>query len=348
MHIYDYLFTTLIIIAILFASSTMISATFEPLRAIAGREQLKVAAQKLLTQILLEPGDPPNWGGNASIAEGGLKAFGLARQREATREAYVLDVDKVLRLSALNPLYISPSYVASLLNLGRDYGFVIEISPAMNVSVASDTPDEYEVSVSSGRGGLPISNAAITARIFYVSNGAIGSTALKTNVTGYDGKCIIGFGGIPSEMKVLILVVEYYGVRVVKASPVGSNVITVHLVGNILFVDEKYASFWGQAYEIIASEKAGGYAIENVTSSLNPLSEGKFSLTYLEPSIAALLSVFENDGSQFLALAWRDATLTYSTISGMSSSPFGFSVERAVMIGGSAYVIKLNLWRMSW
>ena len=348
MHIYEYLFTALIIVSILLASSTMMNIASEPLRIVSEREQLKVATQRLLTQILLNPGEPINWGSDVSINEYNLRVFGLAKQSQTTRESYVLDPDKVLRLNSTNPLFISPLRVRNMLNLGKEYGFALEIFPALNVSIAPQGSGKYGISVTSAYGGLPVSNANVTARMYYANDhGATHRTPMKTNVTGYDGKCALNFGET-GEMKVLILVIDYYGVRVVKVSRVGGNVVSVHLIGNNLFVGGGYTNASSLAFEIIVAKKAGGYMIENITSSLNLVSEGRYALAYVEPSTVAVLSVVENSHNQYLALALREMSLTYSTISGLSSFPFGFSVEKVVTIGGSAYIVKLYLWRMSW
>jgi len=352
MHIYEYLFTAIIILSMLFASSTMITTLSEPSRNVSEREQLKITAQKLMAQILLDPGDPADWGNDLTV-EGNLKTFGLAKHSETTRDAYVLDPYKVLRLNdALlqldRSLYIPPSRLRDLLNLGNEYGLALEFSPALVVSIDKKGSDRYELTVMSEYGGLPIVGANVTARMYYYdvdSNNVVG-TDLIVNETEYRGKCIVDFGSIPSEMKILIVLVEYYGMRLVRVFSAGSNLIRAHLLGDFLFVDKTCTISRDEVYEIIVSKRFGGYSIENVESSLSKIEDGRFRLTYVEPSTVATLTVSQDGGN--LIFSSLEANVTYSMIAGKWSFPFAYSVERTVTIGGSLYNLRLYLWRMSW
>jgi hypothetical protein len=350
MHIYEYLFTAVIIVSILLASSIMIVTLSEPTLDVSEKEQLKVAAQKIMAQLLLDPGDPPDWGSNININESNLRTFGLAKHGETTRQSYALDPDKVLRLNSTNPLFISPSSVINLLNLGNDYGLALNFSTALNVDIQRDIAlDRYNVSVSSEYGELPIAGARVAAKMYYATDQTI-SSENKSGTTSYDGKCTIDFSSISTEMKVLIVVVDYYGVRVTKVRPVGSNVTPAHVVGNYLFLNGTSGISGNEVYEVIVTKKDAEYAIENVTSRLDFVSPGKFNLAHVEPSAIAILAVSE-DGSS-LVLASRDATLIYSSISGFDISqqslPMAYSLERTVMIGDSTYIARLYLWRLSW
>ena len=344
MHIYEYLFTAIIIVTILLASSTMIGTLSGPSRSVSEKEQLKVAAQKIITQLLLDTGDPSDWGSDVTIDESNLKAFGLAKHGETTRDAYVLDPDKVLRLDNTHPLFIHPSRIINLLNLGKEYGLTLEIFPAIKVNLTIDS-NEYKVKVSSEYGELPIFGADVTARMYYASNGAINRSLTLTSQTRANGECTFNFGNISSEMKVLILGINYYGVRVVKVFPAGS-VAKAHFVGNHLFLNEAYNISGNEAYEIIVEKRDGGYMIEDVKFSLDKVGDVKFDLTYVEPSTVAILAISE-DGTK-LIFASKEVNLTYSSIPGVWSFPFAYSVERSVVIGGSAYIVRMYLWRMSW
>jgi len=354
MHIYEYLFTALIIFSILLASFSMVSVISEPSRIVSEKEQFKVAAQKLMTQILLGPGDPPEWGSNLT-SENDLKTFGLSKYSETTRETYVLDTDKVLRLNNTllkldntRSLFISPSFLRNLLNLGNEYGLALEFSPVLFVNVNRIFgSDKYEVKVNSENGGLPITGANVTARMYYydVYNKKIANTDVVVSQTSYNGQCVVEFDGLHSEMKILTLVVEYYGVRIVKVFPTDPNLEKAYLFGEYLFLN-KTCIPTDQAYEILVTRKAGRYAIEVVETRLDRIDDGKFKLAYVEPSTVALLTVSE-DGRNFI-LALRETTLSYSLTQNVWSFPFAYSLERTALIGGSFYVVRLYLWRMSW
>jgi hypothetical protein len=342
MHIYEYLFTAIIIVIILLSSSTMIVTFSNPFVNISEKEQLKFAAQKLMTQIMLSPGDPPEWGSNADISAENLKSFGLAKYGETTREAYVLDPDKVLRLTLPkeDQLYISPSRVVQLLNLGYDYGFAIEFYPVLAVNINRTS---YEVSVASEKDGLPIWNAKVYARMYYYDEGSgqIKGTSQINTVTGTDGKCILNFG-VNSDKKILVLTVEYYGVRIMQVVNLsGGNVTRVYLLRNHLY---KAPEVYGNAVEIMVNKKGGSYVIENVAfdSSKN-----------IEPSTIAVLAVSSEDLTLLYASrlpisgTLEEARLTYSSIEGLQSFPLAYSIERSAIMCGSSYTVKLYLWRMS-
>jgi hypothetical protein len=353
MHIYEYLFTAVVILTILMASTSMISVISEPTRSVSEKEQLKVVAQKLMAQILLDPGDPVDWG-NSATTESDLKTIGLAKYSATTREAYVLDPDKVLRLddalllvNNTHSLYISPSTFLNSLNLGYDYGLALEFSHALTANISRiSSLDEYEIITSSEYSELPIVGANVTARTYYYDANIdeIVSTDSLTNQTNYDGKCVVDFGDLTSQMKILIVVIDYYGVSVVRIFQAGSNLTRAHLLGNRLFVNTTYDA--NEAYEIIVTKKAGAYAIENVTSGLTKVEDGIFDLTYVEPSTVAVLAVPE-DGDDMI-FASLEANIIYSSISDIRSFPSAYSIVRTVAVGGSFYIVRLHLWRMSW
>jgi hypothetical protein len=347
MHIYEYLFTAIIIFAMLIASSTIVITISQPQTTITDKEQLKITAQKIMTQLTLDPGDPPDWGSDITITPNTLTTFGLAKYGETTREAYVLDPDKVLRLDTNNPLYIPPNDVINLLNLAPDYGLKIEINPALNVTVTNTTnTDTYKVTVTTNDIGFPIANAEVTARIFYLNSTTqkITSKPSNTNTTLFDGKCQFNFGTIP-EPKVLVLAVNYYGIRIVRALPIGTVVTQTYLIGNHTLLDGAYTIVNDEATEIIAEPTTDGYMIQNVTSPVTQIDTTTFDLNYLEPSTVAIMAVA--DGGTALLFASKEATLTYSSIPGAISFPFSYSLERTVTIGGSAYIMSLTIWRMS-
>jgi hypothetical protein len=348
MHIYEYLFTAIIIVLILFSSSTMITIFSEPARSTSEKEQLKVAAQKLAAQVLLDPGDPLDWGSNLKVTVDSLKAFGLAKYGEVgdaySRDAYVLDADKVARLSLSrdNPLYVSPSAVINLLNLGFEFGFTFEILPALAVNISrTPNPNQYEVSVTSQYAEMPIAGADVTAKIYYYSNSEISCTEVESNITRYDGKCIIAFSSLIGNAveKVLTLVVDYYGIRVCKVF--AETAKEARIVANQLFTQENVDLSKGVT-QILVNKKGSGYAIEDVTSILSQ----DYVLEYIEPSAICMLAISE-DGN--LLYASKEAALTYSSTPNMESyPPFTYSIERSVLISGSLYIFRLYVWRMSW
>ncbi|MBS7610504.1 hypothetical protein KEJ19_08155, partial [Candidatus Bathyarchaeota archaeon] len=210
----EYIVTALIIVSIVVASMTMATSLVTPLRTIFEGDRLKMVAEKLLTQILLSEGFPADWGSKAGIANNELKVFGLASQYETTREAYSLDIDKVARLDASNPLYLSPEYASKLLNLGNEYGFALEFIPALTIS-ASPNLNGVEVTVKNHESQL-VAGAKVAAKLYWVEPGGLykSSTTLKAT-TDPTGMCKLKFSDISGILQsgVLIIYVDNYGTR---------------------------------------------------------------------------------------------------------------------------------------
>lgn len=350
MEMVEYLFAGFIMIAILMGSTTMMMMS-EPHMGISGKEQLKVAAQKIMNQLILDPGTPPDWGSNLTLQ---VSELGLAKYGETTRDAYVLDPDKVQRLMS-----IPANQAAKLLNLEKEYGFRLELKPALNVSVSNKTQGNIlnvNINVTS-EGYIPIVGAIVMARIYYYDDSGFNFINGST-VTGVDGTCTLSFnmkGGLQNEPKVLFLVVDYNGIRVVKVDkivqdPNKSDVVRVQLFGNRLI--NLPSGLKDEVLEIISVKGDKGLDIINVSHKLNQTTG---ELSYLEPSIEAVLAVYSSQKGQVkkvLYYASRDVTLSsYSTISGVgieNLTPFSYSLERSVVIGGSIYILRLYIWRMSW
>lgn len=349
MHIYEYLFAAVIIMSMLLASSTMITTISEPTQNVSDKEQLKVAAQKLITQILLDSGYPSDWGSNITIKAPDLEIFGLAKHGETTREAYTLDPNKILRLGLNNTsqFFIHPSYVLNLLNLGNDYGLALEFYPPLNVTEYLIADNRYTVNVISGYEGLPIVNAIVNATMFYSTDGATIQSANAKVITNYDGTYTAEFAIPPTEMKIMVVVADYSSIRVTKVFKTGLNVTLASMLGEYLVDAPVEILNETETREIIVTKKKGtsGYSIDSIQSKMTIESQGIFKLTYLEPSTVAALAL-SKDGTS-LILGSKDVTLTYSSIPGATSFPFAYSLERTVIIDGSTYTARLYLWRMS-
>ena len=356
MHSYEYLFTAIIIFAILIASTTIVSIMPQPSINVSEKEQLKTVAQKIMTQLTLNPGNPPDWGSNLTVGSSTLTAFGLAKYGEIARGAYVLDLDKVQRLNENLPqnLYVPPSRVIDLLNLGNDYGIKIEFVPALNATVATEiNSNSATIYVNvTGQNMLPIANVNVTARIFYLYDGQIQKTPIFTNFTGIDGQCMIKFDGFSSEDALLVLVIDYYGIRIIKTCILNAALTQAFFLGDHLILNSSLSIISDTAYQIIVAESDGTYMIDyalcglNLTNEFSVPSYSLYEINYTEPSAIALLAV-ANGGSD-LMVACKSVPSCYSSIPGDASSPLIYMLERSVKIGESLYTMRLEIWRMSW
>jgi len=226
----EYIVTSLIIVSIVVASMTMVISAVTPLRTIFENDRLKMTAEKLLTQILLSPGDPVDWGGNPNIEDSGLRVFGLASRYETTREAYDLDVDKVGRLDESNPLYLSPQRALGLLNLDNEYGFILEIIPMTIIDASwwlgSDGLNVY-VRVKNPE-GQNVVGAKVAAKFFWADLGGLKESnptpvhSQSIYETDETGSCAFLFPNIQDipPSGVILIYVDNHGSRNTKAIPV--------------------------------------------------------------------------------------------------------------------------------
>jgi hypothetical protein len=363
MHIYDYLFAGVIIIALLLGSTVMLNTLSSPAINSSDKDLLKIAAEKIVTQILLDPGYPSNWGSD-STDKTELAVFGLAKYSQTSREAYVLDPDKVLRLnstlegntsyyfpaSAASSLIASENYTAlSLLNLGKDYGFTLEFSETLKVSVNEmEFPDKYLVSVVSDY-GLPLMGAQVSATLYYYVEGksSIDHLEHRDETTIYDGSCIIDLtGSSTGQAKILAVAVDYYGLHAAKLFPVGTHLLSATLFGSSI-IPSSNPTFPGinpvNCTEIILIQTSQGHETRgfNVSVSETP----RWTINNV-PSPSAL-GVLAISGDKLLVASRDFSTISYRTIPAIRSAPSAYSIERTVLIGGTTFTATLYFWRMS-
>jgi len=349
MHIYDYLFAGVIIIALLLGSTVMMATLSSPALNASDKDLLKIAAEKIVTQMLLDPGYPYNWGSD-NVTQN-VEVFGLAKYGQTSREAYLLDPDKVLRLNSTlegNASYYFPaSNASSLLNLGKDYGFTLEFNETLKVSVnpMGGITDTYSISVASDY-GLPIMGAKVSAVLYYINNSKIAQETAIPGTTSFDGSYVFNFSRSITTSKVLVVAVDYYGTHTAKLS--ANSALSASLFGSQLIADPNqpyYIDSGSDAREIILIPNSTGcettgFSIGNAGNSTNFVLDSP-----PEPSAIAVLAVSENNK---LLVASRDfSKISYRTIPAIRSAASAYSLERTVLIGGVTFTATLYFWRMS-
>lgn len=360
MQIYEYLFTGVLIISILIASSIMVTTLSGPPISASQKDQLKITAEKIMTQILLDPGYPYNWGSDNTSSEN-LRIFGLAKYGETSRGAYILDPDKVSRLnSAIGSQWVNPSYAANLLNLGndsaralgQDYGFTLEFNETMGITFVELSPDVYSIKITADY-NQPIINAHVTAELYYVNESAkIAYKGPISNTTLYDGTCNLNFSSInpntTQSAKALIVIADYYGAHMAKIYAEESNVTTAYLLGRSLIAStgNPYVVPNGaDSLEVVLTKTDQGFMMQRFFVQ-NVGSPSNFTLNSLpEPSAIAVMAVTQE---AHLLVAFRDfSAISYRSIPAVQSAAFAYSIERTVLISGSTYTATLYFWRMS-
>ena len=353
MEIYEYIFTALLLVAV-FAAATYLAVTTPPLyRSVSEVDQLKIAAQKVMNNILLNPGYPQDWGSNVSVKAEDLASFGLASYTTLTREAYVLDQDKVQRLrrEVPDPLYVPPSKVLDLLNLGLDYGIRLEFVPVLDVKVeASQESSGFSVRVVvASEQGLPVEGANVVVAAVYVRNGSLTSSESSCR-TDASGVCTLRVeSSLPA---LLITIVDYQGMRAINASTVGPGIHKSLVFGRSLVTNESTNLSNTTAYQFFVPSGFGeALEVKNVSCTLQHIDStalGNYSvydMGFEEPNLVAVV-VMLDDGH--LLVAYKLVPKTYSSIAGEVHPPVSYTVERSVRIGLSHYNLRLTIWRMSW
>lgn len=328
------------------------------------KEQVKVAAEKIITQIIMGAGQPSNWGSNLTISPSDLQGFGLAKYGETTREAYVLDPNKVIRIDQQNVpshLYIPNSTAATLLNLNvtdpemsltGNYGFTLTINPILRINVSNQSSNTYNVSLTSEYEVMPLVNAAVSAKLYYMNGAQIIAKNATPSQTDISGNCILAFSGVPESPRVLAVSVYYLGIHASQVSAFGVNTVEGYVLGDTLLSLNNVDT--NNITEVIATTRNGQFKIEDfsVKATISQSKNGfqYYTLSSNEPSVITVLARSANNN--LLIYAARNINVTYSTISQpaslTSSSLLSYSLERTVVIGDTTCSLRLLLWRMTY
>lgn len=219
--IYDHV-TALIFSCVLFVSAAVAVPAISYVNLLyVDQQQLRNVALEALNTMLLDVGYPLNWGLTDPFSESAVTKFGLALSKSSS--FYVLDQNKVQRLTAANPSgSLNYETVRDLLGL-QGYGFNVRIMPLFNVAVEDRTVDNnllFDVNATFRHGG-PIPDATVSATVLYVSGQKrdnFNFTAVPETKTDELGKCTIGY----------TLPVDYAGyILTVKVTAAGMATVTI-------------------------------------------------------------------------------------------------------------------------
>jgi len=195
--LYDHI-VAVIIVGVIFVSTVVIlpAMSFINIRAV-DQQQLRNIALNVFNTLLLDTGEPVNWGSVLNWSPEIVKRFGLASASAST--FYVLDPDKVQRLVEGNPLGgINYTMVKELLGL-EGYEFSFRIIPPFNVTNVNGTKIDdnhspinetlleekvlqYAVKVCYPN-GEPIPNAVIEAVVVYTDKNTFAIVSPKFTTT---------------------------------------------------------------------------------------------------------------------------------------------------------------------
>lgn len=196
--VYDYM-AAIVVITAIFVTCVVI-VPYVNLRNLLAvdQQQLRNTALNTLNTVLLDTGDPTNWGsevnGTFYFQPNIVERFGLASATHST--SFLLDPDKVQRLDVNNSLgFLHYDEMRALLRL-QNYGFQFRITPIFSVTNLDGTKIdesnspinkealeqgvlEYAIRVSY-LNGPPINNATVLATAMFTSQALGAGTGNKS------------------------------------------------------------------------------------------------------------------------------------------------------------------------
>lgn len=361
---YEYIFAALMIFAMLGATVTTMLPLADVNLSEAYEYQLEVIADRVLNKILRTPGYPADWGVDLSINYSDTSAiedFGLALA--GTGNAYVLDPNKVTKLennSRLdNPYYIPPRDAAEILGLGREYGFSLNIVPALNINVTSFDQNRIYLQVKSQE-NIPTPNADVSAlAIWRQGNKMFNETC--SNMTDWRGECMLEFSeDIGSKAQsdegiALITFADFHGIKTVSVTGASET-----MVGS---VSGRYVSVvypprengtWQIQGEPLLVVFPNVFVGEIVNGSKGrekwTLNRGKknytvFELSWIDPYTNFVILVAKHTGDFRLVTVPRPLDVHYQT--GPLAGLHRVTLHRLVTINGLTHYVRFSIWRMS-
>ena len=345
-------------------------------------QQLRNTAVNVFDSILLNPGDPIDWGSTQDFSVENVNAFGLAKYQNS--HFYILDPDKVQRLKSGNPLgEITNEEAKELLNLDG-YGFTLRIIPPFNVTnvdgtkiTTENSPIDtslldvkechYNVKVSF-LDGRPIPYAAVQSLVVY-SNGSnfaqVGPSIEETNSLGICTDSL-SLSFVPTQVIVILTIdVAEVATLVVTFGSEMPNVVDINMVGDDIILTKPDNNPTGATIFI-----NGVYVFkDDGTRTLfeDFKSKEKFTYTqsgnyeewignypgvkYYEPSLV-ILCYDDTEGAggrqDFVVAGPYQNLLGYSIFEYGASpkiSDNAVRIQRSVLISGMTYTAELVFWK---
>ncbi|NHJ84168.1 MAG: hypothetical protein FK734_01815 [Asgard group archaeon] len=348
-------------------------------------QQLRNTAVNVFDSILLNPGDPVDWGSIRDFSPEYVNTFGLAKYQNS--HFYILDPDKVQRLKSGNPLgEITNDEAKEILNLDG-YGFNLRIIPPFNVTNVDGTKittenspinatllnDEinpvcrYDVKVSF-LDGRPIGKADVQSLIVYTNGDEFRQSLPETKQTDSIGFCnnSIDLDFVPSLVIVILKIdVAEVATLVVTFGSEMPNVVDINMVGDDIILTKPDNNPTGATIFI-----NGVYVFrddEIATLFEDFKSKDKFTYTqsgpyeewvgtypgvkYYEPSLVILnYDNTEGEGGRqdFIVAGPYQNLLGYSIFeygSPPKITDTAIRLQRSVLISGMTYTAELIFWK---
>lgn len=247
----------ILIVGLIFVGAVLImpALSFSNLQSV-DYQQLRNTAVNVFDSILLNPGDPIDWGSTQDFSPENVNRFGLAKYRDS--RFYILDPDKVQRLKSGNPLgEMTNEQAKALLNLDG-YGFNLRIIPPFNVTCADGTKismenspiDESYLNVNDNPichyavrvrflDGRPIANADVQCLLLYTDGDTYIQSDPQIKQTDSLGLCVddINLDFVPTQIIVILRIdVADVASLLVTFGKGTSDVVDINMIGDTIIL----------------------------------------------------------------------------------------------------------------
>jgi hypothetical protein len=196
----DHMISVTILIAALLVAMMTFNGLFASAVDYDRNRQVANKAIDIMNTICLSPGSPTDWGEtNASVLGFGLQdpqatgyalsPYSIMRLKTATNDSQLVEyppgsgsfynnISANFGDSILTPLGDCVNYTdaAELLGLNGKYGFGIDITPSLNVSISKLPDDHLIFKVEVTGSALPLSGATLNYYLFHIEKGNSTST----------------------------------------------------------------------------------------------------------------------------------------------------------------------------
>lgn len=373
----------MIVVSALFISAVVIMPQINMGNIMAvEQQQLRNIALNLFNAMLLDTGDPANWGSIVNrtyhFHPNVVKRFGLAYDRTTT--LYVLDPDKIQRLNTQNPLgYLPYEYLKKILNL-QGYRFSFRLIPPFNVTnvdgtkitetrtplrFVNSTALMYAIKVTH-LDGSPIPNALVEGFVFYSKdkNFQVGPISpAVTNASGIGSQVIRLSLASPDYMMVIlrISVADVAAILVTMGNDASVYVADINIVSNTVVLtkaknpsneDVKIVSIYayttnGKTVWLYNGTKDDHF---NTGSGQHTLWSKNFtSLRELNPAILIFdFSAVDKGRREIVVAGPFKNLLNYNVFEYGDKVPItggAIKLQRNVIIEGMIYTAELWLWK---
>jgi hypothetical protein len=403
----DHMVSVIILIAALLITMLTFNNMFATATDYEKNRQVATKAIDLMNSICLSPGNPPNWGQTNDT----VLAFGL---QDPEVGGYALSSHSIMRLRTPNsssgsqivyypktglyynnlsgnyghaiytPLSACLNYsdIAELLGVNGTYGFGIDISPVIDVSVSqipvSNPQDPLTLKVDVKGSGLPLSGATLDYCLFHVKSGSTYPTCPPYSgviQTDYSGSAVIEFEDVDGSGDAYTFIVYaslsgitgngYYThntldddyqlvIPFIQDYDTGSVILAhswdVNGAGDPPVPEIKYnATFFALTPDFQLQQ----FEIENNTGHLIYGEGNPYFTTQLPTSeVGFLLVSYKRDANRLgsVLLPWGVGALGFHASFGNDSDPSNYDFVatevRQVTINGILYQVKVSTWSL--